>query len=197
MNAARLPPLFAAAALLAAMSQARAETITFIHTGSTGAGSVGGVAFADAPFVLTARGDTENIDNYGFGVSIDHDWAQIAITGVGTFELLTGTRTFLSVGGIVGFGRALTVPPSTDLYVGPTDAAAFAGYDLTTSIGPVAGATRLVFWDFEPLIQSTGGIIRFDNILSMTGTFQAVVPAPATGGALAFAGMVALRRRRA
>ena len=87
--------------------QAPAALITFEHhlTGSI-TGTIGGVPFSTTNIVLTGLGDNDNRESYDHGFSLDHDSASIEILGVGTFDFITGTRTFVNNAfAIVGWSR--------------------------------------------------------------------------------------------
>ena len=158
---------------------ASASLITFTHEG-TGSGTIGGIAFTDADFVVTATGDTDNImlrDLTGT-LYINHDLASISISGVGTFDFITDTRTFVSNSiDLVGFSRAGET--GEDLINGPTDSI-FSGWDMTTSIGPVSGFAIMMQWDIGD-VETTGGVLFYESS-STPAMFTAVVstvPVPA------------------
>jgi hypothetical protein len=179
---------------------AQAETITFIHTGTSGSGSIGGNPFSNEAFTITATGDTLDRQMFPGGFSIDHVAASITIDHVGTFAFVTPTRTFVnnSVDG-VGFSRG----PGTgfDLYDGRD--VAFGSWDMLSSIGPISGDIDLVQWGnpYDPVITSGGQLIF--NGGSTNGSFQALVgtvPEPSTLTLFSIAGVViatarAVRRR--
>ena len=152
---------------------ANAIPITYIHTGS-GSGSIDGTSFGTRDFVITAFADTDDMRINSLGNSIiDHLMASITITGVGTFDFITATRTFVVPGfQLVGFGFAL----GPDLFNGPEDVE-FVGWDLVSSIGPIAGIGNLLQWDLGVL--TDGGELRF-NDGSSAATFQAVISEPGT-----------------
>ena len=79
----------------------QAAPITFTHAGS-GAGSINGAAFATTSFVITATGFTEDVQTTGPAHFIDHTSASISISGIGTFDFITLTRTFATANA-VGF----------------------------------------------------------------------------------------------
>jgi len=157
-----------------------AVPITFIHQGS-GSGSLGEIAFENSAFTITAFGDTDNIDTYSSGLFVDHDLASIAIDGLGSFDFLTGTRTFVNNSlEIVGFSREGI--GGLDLFNGPTDSA-FGSWDMLSSIGPISGTGLLLQWGSSPLITTDQGILSFFNYRS-DATFQAIVgtqPVPEPG----------------
>lgn len=185
--------------LLAAALQlsALAAPITFTSTG-TGTGSIGATNFTDANFVITAIGDTTARQDLGGGVFvIFHTSAQIDISGVGVFDFITGTRTFVNQGApIVGFSRA----SGLDLLNGPNNAA-FSSWDMLTSIGPINGTANLLQWGSSP-VDTSGGVLSFSDgssATSFTATVGEVpgVPEPSTW-TLLLGGMVlagAIRRR--
>ena len=101
------------------MTEAPAGMIMFTHEGN-GSGTLADNPFPVSHFVITAVGDTDNRASFLNGWSIDHSWAAISIDGVGDFEFLTGTRTFVVNYGMVGFSRAGI--NGSDLFDGPIDA---------------------------------------------------------------------------
>lgn len=160
--------------LLAITGSAVAVPITFIHTG-TGSGSIDGAGFGASAFVITAFGDTnDKLNQGGFADYINHLSASIFINGVGTFNFITGTRTFLNTQ-LVGFSRA---GESADLYNGP-DNVALLGWDMASSIGPVGGTGGLLQWLNSPVL-TDGGQLVFDSG-SSDATFQAIVGVPEPG----------------
>ena len=175
------------------MAEAPAGTLMFTHEGN-GSGTLAGNPFPASDFVITALGETGDRAPYSSGWFIDHLSASISIDGLGDFDLLTGTRTFVHNGAqTVGFSRAGI--GGADLFNGPTDAQ-FATWDMLGPIGPISGSGRLLQWTYTPLIDTTGGILKFNN--GTCGATFTAVPAP---GALVFGAMgVALvgwlRRRR-
>ena len=177
---------------------AQAELITFTHEG-LGGGSIGGDLFAPSEFVITAVGDTDDRELFPIGVGwfIDHTFASIWIDGVGSFDFLVPTRTFVNNElfpeiGVVGFAHGGGM--GNDLFDGPADPA-FASWDMLSSIGPISNDGFLLQWDAGPPIETTGGTLVFDTA-STPVTFTAVIPAPSVLAAFSVAGLGLRRRRR-
>jgi len=173
-----------------------ADPITFTHTG-VGSGTIGTTTFTDAAFTITDVGDTTNVEDLSGAFSLDDSSASIAIDGVGTFDFITGTRTFVA-GGLVGFSRATA--SGNDLFNGPSNAA-FSTWDLTSSIGPIDGTAQLLQWSLSP-VDTSGGVLVFDDGITDTvfsATLGTAVPEP-TGSIAVGIGVLALavvtRRRR-
>jgi hypothetical protein len=182
---------------------AAAQTISFVHSGQLGSGSIGTTNFVRRNFTITAVGDVSTRQVFAGGFSIDHSSAAINIDGVGNFSFTSGTRTFVNNGAqIVGFSRAGI--DGLDLFNGPTGAM-FGAWNMLSSIGPVNGVGRLTQWDDVPTVQTTGGQLLFNSDNAISATFQAtvgptvVVPEPSTYAMLAVAmsalGVIARRRR--
>lgn len=185
----------ALAATLALAGTVHAAPITYVHTGS-GSGTLNGVAFgalAPVSFTINATADTDNLISCGAPcLSNDNLTASITIDSLGTFDFITATRFFAN-GGIVGFSRAGT--NGWDLFNGP----AVASWDMTSSLGPVSGSAQLIQWSLVP-VNTTGGVLVFDNNLQVASTFTATVgsnPVPEpTPLALLGAAVLALSLRR-
>ena len=168
---------------------AESQILTFVHEGN-GSGTLGGNPFAALDFVIAAVGDTGDRDLYSSGWFIDHLSASISIDGLGDFELLTGTRTFVHNNHqTVGFSRAGI--NGADLFDGPTDAQ-FATWDMLNPIGPISGSGSLMQWTNIPQINTTGGILAFDSGSSYA-IFTAI-PEPGTVLLLSLGGLM-LRRK--
>ncbi len=175
---------------LLAMSAA-AEQLTFIHEGS-GSGTLDGSTFPASAFVITAVVDTDDRTSFTNGWSIGHLSASITIDGLGTFDFISATRTFVNNGGqIVGFSR--NGISGMDLFDGPENTA-FADWDMLSPIGPISGDGYLMQWDDSPQINTSGGSLFF-NEESSDATFTAI-PEPATIALLLASTVIELIRRR-
>lgn len=188
----RTARIAAAAGLAAVTAAAHADPIIFSYTGA-GSGSIAGVSFTDADFVITATGDTASREAIATGWFIDHATASIDIAGVGSFDFISPTRTFVNnPNSVVGFSRGGI--SGLDLFDGPTDTA-FAAWDMLSSIGPITGSGQLRQWSLVP-VETSGGVLLFDNAGSAATFSATVIPAPASAVLLALGGFVAARRRR-
>ncbi len=174
------------------MAEAPAGVLEFTLEGN-GSGTLAGDPFQASDFVITAVGDTGDRASHSNGWYIDHISASISIDGLGDFDILTETRTFVNNNHMsVGFSRE--GENGTDLFNGLTGAA-FDTWDMLGPIGPISGLGRLVQWDMSPQINTTGGILFFNTDSDVGATFTAV-PEPATICLLGLGGLGLLRRRK-
>jgi hypothetical protein len=160
---------------------APAETITFTLTG-TGTGTIGTTPINNVHFTITAFGNTDNHQRTAYGFSITHESAQISIDGIGIYQFITGTRTFVNqTSSQIGFSRAYEAG-GYDLYSNLNNPV-FANWDMLSSIGPITGIARLKQWGNYGDIMTSGGRLYFPGEQSSSCTFQAivgVVPEPST-----------------
>ena len=160
-----------------------AERMMFTHSG-TGSGSIGGVEFTDASFTITGVGDTEDrlySPDFPGVYWINHDSTSIVIENLGSFQFVSGTRTFVNnVNSAVGISHARP-GAGFDLYDGPKNSI-FADWDMQTPIGPVTGNDfMLVQWDNSPSVETDAGILVFDDQFNIAGSFEAfIVPEPSS-----------------
>ena len=186
--------LCAIAGLSLAASGSSAAMITFIHSGQ-GSGTIDGVDFLRKNFTITGIGDTSSREFDGANVfSIDHTSASITIEDVGTFDFISGTRTYVNSGS-ESAGLSRETLDGADLFDSGADPS-LGVWDMLSSIGPLQGSGELLQWNLGN-VDTSGGVLLFESNPGVGGTFQAiVVPAPASLGVLAMGGMVAARRRR-
>jgi hypothetical protein len=199
------------AAATVASNRAIAEPIRFLHRGvASGAllsldGSSPRITFGPSSFTIDAIADTDNRRTLrlggvgdGYGYDIQHASVTITIDGVGSFDLLVPTRTYVIHGdgdARVGFGMIGSIAPP-DLFNGPM-VSGLAGWDMTTSIaGEAAEGARVFQWDAAQ-VRTTGGRLMLDFQSSAAWQFEAVVvPVPGAVCVLAAFGVVTARRRR-
>lgn len=176
---------------------AKADPIMFTYTGH-GSGTLDGNAFGDTAFTITAWGDTANRTDNGSAYAIIHDSATIDLGG-NVYDFITGTRTFYNhTNNTPGFSRA----SGADLYNGPFGQSSLLGWDMLSSIGPVSGTTSLLQWANNGGINTSGGILFFNDNYTTSGTFTATVGVPDSGSTLLLIGaallcLAAARRRSA
>ncbi len=173
---------------------ASAAPITYIQT-AVASGQAGESSFTDALVTITFLGDTTNVYNDGIWRH-DATGASINIAGIGSGTLtdlgLTVYNNGLLSPGYAGFGNGVGT-------IFSTANAAFAGYNLQSAIGPIAGT---VYYRSDLSYGSTLGTLRFSS--SSDATFEAQmgpggeVPEPGTIGlmGLGLGGVLLLRRRK-
>jgi len=138
--------------------------ITFVHEGTSRGFLLDDVPYSGSfDFTITAFADVSEREELpsGNGWFIDHLSAMIEIDGVGSFGILTPTRSFVgNASEVVGFAHAGAA--GRTLLLGPTHAD-FRDWDMTTSIGPRSSSNGVLLqWQEDPL-ETTGGILIFDD----------------------------------
>jgi len=162
-----------AALMMTVAACSYADMITFTHSGF-GFVSVGAEPFTFTDFTITDVGDTANRIAFAGGFFINTS-AVIFLDGIGTFDILTPTRTFVSnTAKEVGFGRAT----GSDLYDGPT-AAVLGTWDMLSSIGPLTGSAVVATWASPP-VNTSGGLITFMSRSNATTFTATVAPEPSS-----------------
>lgn len=152
--------------------------IEFIQTG-TGSGSIGGNVFSNSDFVITAKANTNELKPLPSGIfTVPNDFAQITISGLGSYLFLIDTRTFVNqTNQAAGFSRG--GDSGFDLF-NTRFVPAFSNYDLTTSIGPIQGSGEIALWD-SPAVVTSGGTIILREDLTLVSTFEArLIPEPSS-----------------
>jgi hypothetical protein len=157
----------AAAAALAWAGQAAAATIVYDLKG-TGSGHIGGVAFTDAAYDITATGDTAHLTSSSFYYALDPlSSVSIAIAGVGDLPVTVPLR-FGEVPNLGFFFGA----PAVDILDGFFDSG--LNVDISLPFGPVTSASATTDNQFIGLPTRRG-------LLWMTATSN--ITYSATGGA--------------
>ncbi|GHE91880.1 PEP-CTERM sorting domain-containing protein [Thalassotalea profundi] len=177
----KITAFFLSFALLMTSAPSNATLINFIYTGS-GSGSIDGVDFDNATFVITEHSNTDDITACSSTCkTLKALTTTISIEGVGFFDFITETRTF-SVNGIIGFSRVLN--GGLDLF--NLKSSAF-NFDLASSLAPITTTAELKQWSRSP-VETSGGILEFKDA-DIFGTFEArlggisiptTVPGPST-----------------
>ncbi|WP_163836917.1 hypothetical protein [Spartinivicinus ruber] len=155
-------------------STANAIPIEFTHTG-IGSGSIGNTNFLNKNITFTAFGDTEDRIKFdGHGFAIQHLTAKVKIDGLGIFDFISKTRTFVNNNSaIVGFSRSVDLGHSgTDLYNGPSDSL-FNTWDMLSSTNLISGSARFLQWGVDIITNS--GVLLFENVTSSTASFKATI----------------------
>lgn len=177
------------------MAESPAGLLKFTFEGS-GSGGLEGTLFTNSDFVITAYGYTEDREYFSstpphYVWTIEHTSASISIEGLGEFEFLIRTHTFVN-NYIQGVGFS-SVQELLDLYWGPINEQ-FAAWDMLEPIGPISGSGYLLQWDFMGnKVQTTGGILRFDQA-ACNATFSAMIPEPCTLLLFAFGGLLVRKK---
>lgn len=169
--------LAALIALLAGFysGSANAMPIAFSHGGNA-SGTLGDIAF-DGEFTIHAQANTNSISSFGTGFSLEHLFTRIAIAGLGTFEFLSPTRTYVNNRrSSVGFARGA----GPDLLNGPVGHAVLSSWNMRSSLALIHGQGSLVQWGLSP-IRTSGGTLYFDTNTGTSSRFSAQVALPIPG----------------
>ena len=166
---------------------AQATPITYVFSG-VGTGDLGAHPFTDAAFTITSTADTSRITVPGGFFQAPDLTATVFVSGIGsgTFNIAT-----INVDNH-GLSRVGFSDPGQDLAILFVDNAAFATYDLGTSIGPLSGPANI---SPDGRFGTTAG--NFSLTFVSTATFQAITtPEPATISLFAFAGLAGVVWRK-
>ena len=142
-NLKRLAQYLPLAFTLAVPLAAHAAPISYTDSG-TASGTLGSTAFTNSAITFNFTGDTANIFPYNFGGIVPlvvnfPGSISVTVAGVGTADIsLTSLAVIDSPSApppLAGF-----FDPSSGFTFGTIDAV-FSSYDLTTSLGPITGAS--------------------------------------------------------
>lgn len=178
-------------ALLVGGASAVAAPITYTETG-TGSGSLGANAFTRATVTITFSGDTANVSG-GTGFFTNQPiTATVSISGIATATFTDNPFAFDNQGlQTAGIG-------DSQGSILDTQNAAFAGYDLTTNIGPLTGSS---FIRPDLSFSTTSGAFTLSSFgdVTFTATTTTAVPEPAPLAMLGVGviGLGLMRRLRA
>ncbi len=177
-----------AMALVVQVQSASAGPITYTQI-ATGSGSLGGTSFTNAVVTITAIADTAGIilsDPSDKFYEVTNESTTVDVAGIGsatfTDTIYTGVVQLFQVAGFHDIN-------SEDIL--DTGSPTFSTYNLSTSIGPLAGTTIInPGWSFP----TTAGAFIFTSANENDSTFQATlgtapIPEPSS---LILAGIAAL-----
>ena len=177
------------ALLVLTSAEAPADILTFLHAGN-GSGTLDGIPFSASDFLITAIGDTDDRHETSGGWHIHHTSASISIEGVADVDFVTPTSHFVNnTLQLVGFGH----DDAGDLFNGPDDPL-FSNWDMLSPIGPITGQGILLQWGIVGGVNTTGGILFFDD--GTTDAIFSAVPEPGTLAIFVVGGMGLIVRRR-
>jgi hypothetical protein len=151
-----------------------ADPITITYTG-TGSGEIGSMPFVNTSFTIVGVGDTSEIQAFPGGFFLDFESASIDLTGIGDFAITTPTRNFVNNSYAAGFSRAGA--NGTDLYDFFGDPL-FTSWNMLSSLGPAPEVGVLLQWSSESPVDTSGGVLVFDNQSGVVGTYQGLVGTP-------------------
>ena len=201
--------------LLGLAGPAHAVPITYTQTGIA-SGSLGGLTFTNAQIVLSATGDTDNVVPNGEfeddGEIVPAGMYFINVSSLTTIDIAgIGTATLTEPSAVYAFPISVDIdedgapdPPlviigAIDDYpalesftgLGGSGNDAFAGYDLRTAIGPVAGFGGIGYPPTH-FVTTSRGDLRFTANLGESdnnqGTFTATVTTVPEPGSLLLLG---------
>lgn len=175
---AHLIPLLAAVTFFTLLPAPRAVAapITYTFHGIL-SGALGDSQFTEAPFTITATGDTASIVQSGPQFSLDTDSATFSITGVGSGTFTIPTRVFDARGvvlnsqgpiDILAVGRAGLFGDPLMVFTNP----AFATYDLSTPLGPLLVGNAVAVG----AIPTSMGTLNIGNASNVTFTAALLPP---------------------
>ena len=169
---------------------AHADGIVVTET-TMASGSLDGTAFTDALVTLTVIGNTTNVTG---GVPIFHlpGTATVSVAGVGTDTFTDNIQAVVN--------QTIQAAGISDISIDGailfTFNSGFSTYDLTTSIGPLSGASEFNLTEFP----TVGGTFNFTSVGDSTFTAKVATPEPGSllmlsTGLLGLTGLAFCRKR--
>jgi hypothetical protein len=215
----RLAKAIAVAAIASVTQVAAADPIVYTETGLA-SGLIGGTSFTNALVTITLTGDTSNIGPATLPLCasclMNPGNSTVSIAGIG-LATVTDKTAVLSTVTATSFGADYPLLPYVvigvfDLFPALDDIigmgfqgnGALLGFDLKSSIGPIAGSPGGIGYDPCCVIHTSRGNLSFASNFASTGvgTFTATlapVPEPETYvlmmAGLGVVGLMARRRR--
>src|SRR3984885_4690257 len=162
------------ATLLLGAGQSYANGITYTLSDASVTGSIGGTSFTDASVSITFTGNTSNVSLLSPGTYTNTlGTATVNISGVGSFAFTDSLGAYVNQGNENAGIYDLTESGAVVLL---THNPSFATYGLTSSIGPITGAS--IISSGLSLGTADGLLIFNSDSGSSTFTATAVVPEP-------------------
>ncbi len=155
-------------------SPANAVPITYTYDG-VGSGTIGTSTFSGAAFSIVASADTDNIQPWSNAdLQNTHLSTSIHISGVGTFDILTASHTWIAQNCCAGIGEDL----SSNWITMNSTQLIDVGYGLDTNIGPIIDNSPSNINQFTG-VSTSGGTMAFSSVSTVSFT-ATVVPEPST-----------------
>jgi hypothetical protein len=138
-----LPALaLGAAGVLSMATTALAVPITYTEQ-ATASGSLGGVSFTNASVTLTMSNDTTNVTGTA-PIFVNLGTVTLDVTGFAPATFTDSTQVDVNQSSVLPNVQSAGFADITEnLAILVTEGSAFATYDLTTAIGPIAGTADL------------------------------------------------------
>jgi len=184
--------------VLAFGSAASASELAMTYTGS-GSGTLNGVAFSKSDFTITVSANTANRGQTVSGYNcLPHDSAAVTIAGLGTYNIVTPTRTIEENSGNNLSVMAFELNWGYDLIAIESLSPQLPKWDMLESIPTLTGTGELIQWAGGN-VNTSAGVLVFNNAFGFSSTFDTgykAVPEPASLSLLACGTLALLTRKR-